>query len=87
MSTIQKPMRWLAVGALTLAMCTFSVAQPDKGHKHGGGHGGGDDNYCRTARCQPVPDGGSSVSYLLAAGAVCIGALFVHSRRKRILSA
>ena len=86
MFTIQSPKRWLAVGALTLAICSTSVAKPDKGQKHGGGHGGGDDS-CRTARCQPVPDGGSSVSYLLTAGAVCAGALFVHSRRKKILSA
>jgi len=87
MSAIQNLLRWLAVGALALAMCTFSVAQPDKGHKHGGNQGGGNDDSCRAAKCQPVPDGGSSFSYLLTAGAVCVGALLVHSRRKRTLSA
>lgn len=87
MSTMQNTKRWLAVGALTLVMCAFSVAQPDRDHKHGGGHNGGGDNLCRTAKCQPVPDGGSPVGYLLTAGAVCAGALFVHSRRKKILPA
>jgi hypothetical protein len=84
MSKYGNPKRWLAVAALTLAMCAFSVAQPDK-DKHRGGHGG--DDWCRTAKCQQVPDGGSTAGYLLTAGAVCLGALFVHTRRRRSLSA
>lgn len=79
--------RWLTLGALTLATCSLSVAQPGNDHKHQGGHDGGDWNYCRTARCQQVPDGGSSAGYLLTTGVVCLGALFVYSRRQKSLTA
>lgn len=85
MVKIGNPKRWLAVGALTLAMCALSVAKPVKDNKHKGDHGG--DDWCRTAKCQQVPDGGSTAGYLLTAGAVCLGALFVHSRRQKSLSA
>lgn len=83
MVKIGNPRRWLAVAAFTLAVCAFSFAQPEKADKHKGG----DDGSCHPGKCQPVPDGGSAAGYLLAAGAVCSGALWIHSRRKKSLAA
>jgi hypothetical protein len=88
MSTIGNPKKWLAVGALTLVMCAFSAAQPDKDHKHRGGQGGDDGDRCRiAANCHQVPDGGSTAGYLLMGGVVCLGGLFVRSRRQKSLTA
>jgi hypothetical protein len=88
MSIVENSKRWLAVGALTLAMCAISAAQALQDHKQRPHHGGGRD-YCLVARCQDpvqVPDGGSAAGYLLTAGVVCLGALFVHSRRQKSLT-
>jgi hypothetical protein len=87
MLKIGNPKRWIAVGALTLAMCAISVAQPEKYHKFRGGPEVEDWDYCRTTRCQQVPEGGSTAGYLLTVGAVCLGALLVRSRRQRSLTA
>lgn len=84
MSIVGNPRKWLAAGALTLAMCAFSVAQPERG-KHPGKGGGSDKEGCHTSNCVQVPDGGSSVGYLFAVGAVCVGALLLHSRRQNSL--
>lgn len=34
-------------------------------------------------RCQPVPDGGSAATYLVGAGVVCLGAMFIRSRASK----
>jgi hypothetical protein len=90
MSIIGNSKRWVAVGAVTLAMCAVSAAQAKNDLKHRVGHGGGD-YYCNNDNCRPVqgpvqvPDGGSSAGYLLTAGVLCLGALFVHSRFRKSL--
>ena len=63
---------WLGlVVLLCLASASFA----------GGGNNGGGGNNCDDARrCQPVPEGGSAVVYLLGAGAVCLGAMVVRFR-------
>lgn len=88
MSTMGNPKKWFAVGALTLAMCSFSFAKPENDRRHRGGQGGDDGDRCRiAANCHQVPDGGSTAGFLLMGGVVCLGALFVHSRRQKSLTA
>ena len=45
----------------------------------GGGNGGGNGG------CTSVPEGGTSLAYLLLAGACCSGAMVVRSRRQTIV--
>jgi len=65
---------WLG---LVVLLCLASPSFADNGNNGGGG------NNCNGGRrdnCQPVPEGGSAVVYLLGAGAVCLGAMLVRSR-------
>jgi len=65
--TVNQPKKWLLLGALVLLFPVFSVAKPPKG--------------CGIReKCRQVPDGGSTLNYLLAAGATCLGAIAVRSR-------
>ena len=65
--------RWLAVWAVVLLTPVLLAAKPGKK--------GCDASSVRSDRhCQQVPEGGTSPSYLLAVGAMCLGAVFVRSR-------
>jgi hypothetical protein len=81
MKTLRSHRRWLAVGALVLFMPVFALAKHDDKHK-----GCSNDRGRDSRPCQSVPDGGSAAAYLLAAGAMSVGAIFVRSQlRKPIL--
>ncbi len=45
-----------------------------------------DDKKCGDdgRRCQPVPEGGSGLIYLLGAGITCAGAIVIHSRENKL---
>jgi len=60
----RKATRWLLIGALMLLTPIFSVAQHED---HGNGCSVRD-----SKKCTQVPEGGSAVSYLLAAGVSCV---------------
>jgi hypothetical protein len=66
------PKPWLAIGTLVLLLSTFSVAQRSNAKR------GSDIREQRHSR--QVPDGGAAASYLLTAGAACLGALVIRSR-------
>lgn len=68
----REPKKWLLLGALVLLTPIFSVAQHTDKQREGCSF--------REPRCRQVPDGGSAVSYLLAVGATCLGAMVVRSR-------
>ena len=63
---------WLGlVALLCLAPTSFAVqdeARPEKCDHH------------RSKKCQPVPEGGSAMAYVLGAGLTCLGAILVRSR-------
>lgn len=71
MMTVKAPKKWLLLGALVLLIPAFSFAQPGEEEGKGCGH---------RERCRQVPDGGSTLNYLLAVGATCLGAMAVRSR-------
>ncbi len=73
MMKLRGPKPWLAIGALVLLTPLLSVAQ--QSHERKAVCGLRDDR-----RCQQVPDGGSAATYLLVAGAACLGAVLVRSR-------
>ena len=65
--------KWLAVWAVVLLTPVLLAAKPGKK--------GCDASSVRSdSHCQTVPEGGTSTSYLLAVGAMCLGAVFVRSR-------
>jgi hypothetical protein len=70
----KSPKWWLGVATFILLTPLLSIAQP--GHDHHGNNG------CngRDRDCLPVPEGGSSMVYILGAGVTCLGAVFVRSR-------
>jgi hypothetical protein len=78
MSILRYPTRWLVLGAFILLTPAFLIAGPQRNPEPSRGCGG--DHYDRGKKCTPVPDGGESASYLLAAGATCLGAMFIGSR-------
>ena len=59
---------WL-LGLVLLCMApTAALARPQQ-------------DRCRPGRrCQPVPEGGSAIVYLVGAGMTCLGAMVVRSR-------
>jgi hypothetical protein len=71
MMTVRQPKKWLLLGALVLLIPAFSFAQPGKEEVNG---------CALRQKCRQVPDGGSALSYLLAVGATCLGAMAVRSR-------
>lgn len=67
--------KWWLVAALMLSLVAPMAA--DKG-----GRNKGCDQHRRD--CQQVPEGGSAAIYLLGAGAICLGAILVRSRKPRL---
>jgi hypothetical protein len=59
---------WLAA-MLVCCLCPAGFAHRDKCKDHP-----------RDPGCAPVPEGGSTAIYLLGAGLVCSGAMFLRSR-------
>lgn len=72
MVKLSRPQRWLAIAALVLLTPIISVAKPSNNGKGCGFHD--------QKRCRQVPDGGSTASYLLAVGGMCLGAMLVRSQ-------
>jgi len=68
--------RLLAIGALSLVIPLFGVAQPRD--NNGGGCSEGNGRHGK--KCQAVPDSGSTASLFLLVGATCAGAMLVRSR-------
>jgi len=71
---------WLGV---VLLFCLTSASFADRGNGGGGGNNGGGGNcndYGQREKCRQVPEGGTAAVYLLAAGAVCLGAMVIRSR-------
>jgi len=65
--------RLLAVGVVVLLTPALLAAKPGK-------KGCDASSIHSDRKCQQVPEGGSSSGYLLAVGAMCLGAVFVRSR-------
>lgn len=66
---------WLALVAfLSLASATFAGQVEDQGRKKC------DPKHPKDCRQEQVPEGGSSLAYLLGAGVTCLGAMLVRSR-------
>ncbi len=67
------PRKWLLTALLIVGCAPLSLAQWDKSCNHY------QQRHCR----QEVPEGGSSAAYLLGAGLICGGALFIRARARR----
>ena len=65
--------RLAMVGAVVLLMSTLVLAKPGK-------EKGCEPTFRSDKKCQQVPEGGSSGTYLLLLGGVCSAAFFVRSR-------
>lgn len=78
MTIISKTKTWLAIGTLILMTSVFSVAQQAERSKKGCG----EDFRHSDKKCAHVPDGGSTLAYLLMVGSTCLGGLLVRSRLK-----
>jgi hypothetical protein len=75
MAKIVSYKRLLAIGILILLTSMVAFAKPkDNGKRGCGPH----DN------CLKVPDGGSTVAYLLIVGSSCLGAMAIRTRLKKI---
>ena len=74
MMKLSRPKRWLAIGALVLLTPIISAAKPDRGKGCG---------FHDQRRCRQVPDGGSTASYLLAVGGMCLGAMLIRSQASK----
>jgi hypothetical protein len=71
---------------LVILLCLAPATLLADGGNGGGGNGGG--NNCgggkgRHDDCHQVPEGGSGIIYLLAAGATCAGAIVIRSRQTK----
>jgi hypothetical protein len=66
--------KWLAVCALVFLTPALLAAKPDKKK------GCDASSFRSDKKCQQVPEGGAATGYLLAVGAMCLGAVFVRSR-------
>ena len=65
--------KWLAVWAVVLLTPVLLAAKPGK-------KGCDASSIHADRKCQQVPEGGASSAYLLAVGAMCLGAVIVRSR-------
>lgn len=64
---------WLAIALISAAPAALA---------DGYGGGGGCDGKHPDKHCQQVPEGGSTVAYLVAAGMISLGAMVIRQRSR-----
>ena len=69
--------QWLCSLAFVLFIPTFLAAQQPSNQ------GTGKSGVCPSVQCLQAADGGSSLGYLLVAGATCLGAMFLCGRVRK----
>ena len=78
--------KWVLTLVILLCLAPATLLA-DGGHGNGGGNncggGGNGDHNRRHDDCHQIPEGGSGIIYLLAAGATCAGAIVIRSRQTK----
>jgi hypothetical protein len=79
--------KWLLTLVALFCLSPLSLAGGPRDDDHGGGGNCGNHGRGNNKDCRQVPEGGSSLIYLLGAGITCAGAILIHSREKKQNSA